>query len=122
MASAEITCDALVVELRIAGFKPLALHQTVVVAERPIAGHPGWYRVLHFTAGLRDWQGVLRLKRPRSWALTEWEYDPVPLSERTCLVDIEQVSLWVGGAVSTPLDEIEVAALSAKLEPSKRVA
>lgn len=115
-----LTCDALLVELRIAGFKPTALHETVVVAERPIAGHPGWYRVLHFTAGRDDWHGVLRLKRPVSWALTEWEYDPVPLSERGCLVDVEQVSLWVGGAISVPLDVVEVAAL--KQETFQRVA
>lgn len=116
-----LTADALLQEIRIAGFRPTAVHESVVVAERPIAGHPGMYRVLHFTAGRNEWRGVMHLKRPRSWALTEWEYDPVPLSERRCLVEIEQVGLWIAGAVSVPLDAVEVRALS-EVEPSKLVA
>lgn len=108
----KITCDSLTVELRRAGFKLTALHESVVVAEQPIAGHLGSYRVVHFTAGRDDWSGVCRVKR-RHWASLEWQYDP-PLSERRCLVEMEQVELWIAGAISVPLDAAEVAALEAR--------
>lgn len=107
-----LTRDLILSTLRMAGFKPTSAHDTVVTAERPIPGHPGSYRAVVVTGWDKDWHATVYFKRPRAMCLTEYEYAGV-LAERRCIASDEHLALWLGGAISVPVDAAEIRALEA---------
>jgi hypothetical protein len=105
-----MTCDEAVAVLRGADFTVTALHQTVVTGERPIPGHPGWYRAVALTGYDSSWHGAMYLKRPQARNLLAWEYTR-ELGQRGEMASPEQLGLWVGGVCSVPVDADEARAI-----------
>jgi hypothetical protein len=105
-----MTCDEAMGVLRDASFTVTALHETVVTGERPIPGHPGWYRAVALTGWDHDWHAAVYLKRPTARNLMGWEYTD-ELGRRDALESPEHLGLWLGGVCSVPVDETEVRAL-----------
>jgi hypothetical protein len=108
-----MTADDCVTVLRDADFTVTALHQTVVTGERPIPGHPGWYRAIALTGYDRDWHAVMYLKRPQARNFLAYEYDR-ELGQRGAMASPEHLGLWVGGTCSQPIDADEVRAIQGR--------